>query len=206
MRDWEKLLEENKIIWRHDGNEKTPHALLQSGLHSDVFFFADELVYHPSLLKRVSERLCTLIKKQGWDKPDVVVGAPFGGAYLAVFLAAELGVDYVPVEKLECNSDDSFDRFAPERFQPKEGSKVIFVDDVSTTGSTFVGLRRSFSNLQPAGAVSIICRGRQTVDICMPFIALAYPEVSEYSPDKCPLCAMDSQALKPKLHRDKFIK
>lgn len=206
MRDWEKLLEENSIIWRYDGEAKTPHALLQSGLHSDVFFFADELVYHPLLLKQASESLCALIKKQEWDKPDVVVGAPFGGSYLAVFLAAELKVEYVPVKKLERIPGDSFDRFAPERFQPKKGSKVLFVDDVSTTGSTFIGLKRSFPHLQAIGAVSIICRGRHTADICMPFMALVYPEVFEYTPDKCPLCTSGSKALKPKLYRDKFVK
>ena len=93
-------LHEAGALWRHDGNPKTPHAILASGNHSDGYCNMAEVYSRPSLLKWIVLWWVRNLTEEGRDA-DWVVGSAMGGVIPAFALADALDARVAFSEKHE---------------------------------------------------------------------------------------------------------
>jgi|WetSurMetagenome_2_1015567.scaffolds.fasta_scaffold36362_3 orotate phosphoribosyltransferase len=191
-------------LWIHDGNPRRPHALLTSGKHSDGFFNSGLVAEEPSLLvAAVDDLLCAVVEQVDTSSVDYVVGPATGAIVLAHCLAHAL--DANPYSGRPCRStfaeklEDG--TMALKRTTLREGSEVLVVEDVITTGGS---VERTVEAVARAGgrSISVVAalvnrsglkevQGRKVV-------ALVDHPVASWSPEECPLCAQGSEAVRPK--------
>lgn len=137
--EWERILVQHKAIWRHDGEKRRPYALLTSGKISDNFVDCTRVMARPSVIKLAAEELAsklrTVIPESDLAKM-VIVGQMKGSTTLASRVAEELDSFFMYTEKVGVTNEKRM-RLDP-RFDGivDPWSQVVFVEDVTTTGST----------------------------------------------------------------------
>lgn len=201
---WIAEYERCGALWIHDGNPRRPHALLTSGKHSDGFFNSGLVTEDPLLLDEASIDLAGAVAEQAdTGSIDYVVGPAVGAIVLAHCLARVL--DSNPYNTRRCRSafteklEDG--TMTLKRTTLREGSEVLVVEDVLTTGGsverTVEAVARAGSRVASVVAVIVNRSGLEEVG-GKKIVALVDRPMSAWSPEECPLCAQGSEALRPK--------
>jgi orotate phosphoribosyltransferase len=151
------------------------HFRLASGRHSDIYVEKFRVLERPTVL----EKVCSSIVEHFKDsRPELVAGPSTGGMIVAYEVARQLGINAVYVEAVEKV------RVLRRGGHIPEGTRVLLVDDVLTTG---ISLQEVLPVIQNARAELIglgvlIDRSENTIDFgaglyaATRFEAKTYPE------------------------------
>lgn len=170
------------------------HFLLSSGLHSPRYLQCALVLQHPDVAARLCGELAhRLHNDERVAGVDLVIAPALGGVIVAHEVARALGVRALFTER-------SIHGMTLRRgFQIEPGERAIVVEDVVTTGGStreVIDTVQSHSG-NAVAAGSLIDRSGGTVELNLPFQALAVLEAPTYRPQECPLCRSGSQAIKP---------
>ncbi|MDQ4045207.1 MAG: orotate phosphoribosyltransferase [Chloroflexota bacterium] len=179
---------------RDFGALKTGHFLLASGRHSDVYLEKFDLLRNPRATGEVCAGFVEAFREMDID---VVVGPTTGGVLLAYETARQMELPAAYAERAKEGSDKREIRRGTV-FQ--EGSRVLVVDDILTTGGS---VRETLGALE-AHPVEVVAIGvlvdRSGGEVRfddVPLRALAQMKVESWEPERCPLCANGVPLEKP---------
>lgn len=197
--DWMQEFVRAGAIWLHDGFNKSPHALLTSGLHSDGYVNCTFVMQKPALVRGLLSAHDGLRPQLpgSSEKPDWVVGSAMGAITFAFAAAEQLGAQAGFTEK-------DGDGMKLARFDVHAGSNVLVVEDVISTGGstlkTIEALRRCEAvQILPYVLCLVNRSGKDSIGDFQ-IRALITPSIHTWKPDECPLCQKGSQAVRPKEH------
>jgi orotate phosphoribosyltransferase len=167
-----------------------------NGYHGNLYLNPHQLFQFPSTIWRVAQDLIEVTPSDLITGADIVAGPATGGALLAHTLAGLLDgkramtrPPYLFAPFGDVEGHPSLSPFYASRMM---GKRVLIVDDVRNTGTTF----RRCADLVTAAGGSVIGT-MQIVDRCEACISLAVPNVSlieykappNYPAASCPMCA-----------------
>ncbi|MFK7901456.1 MAG: orotate phosphoribosyltransferase [Nitratireductor sp.] len=117
-----------------------------SGLASPVYIDCRKLISYPRIRSAVSDfGVATVMRDAGFEKYDCIAGGETAGIPYAAFIAERMGLPMIYIRK----KPKGFGRNARIEGDLKEGSRVLFVEDLTTDG----GSKISFANaIRDAGA------------------------------------------------------
>ncbi|MDU1828632.1 MULTISPECIES: orotate phosphoribosyltransferase [Anaerococcus] len=168
------------------------HFLLSSGKHSDRYIQCAKLIENPAYCEEVAEIIAENLKEAGIEV-DLCVGPAMGGVIISYEVARALGVHAIFTERVD--NEMTLRR----GFQIKEGTKVIIVEDVITTGkSSFetVDVIRGYG-AEVVALTSIVNRSGKDEINGVPVISATKINVSTWDPDDLPDNLRDIPAIKP---------
>ena len=202
--------QECDAVWIHDGNLKSPHAELTSGLCSNAFFDVMRVLCYPNMNEIFAIQLTRKLRENGVEKVDWVVGSDHAAATFSYEVAKAFGARHDFVEKDP--KDPKGKRMLWKRLTIPEGSIVLNAEELITTSSTFRKVRRaveegnseSINFLSTIGAV-IHRPPELPVDYEIDgteikVVSLVEKEVWAVDPSECPLCKAGSPRYRPKTH------
>ena len=165
------------------------HFLLSSGLHSPDYVQCALALKNAA---RAAAMVAELKKRWKGPRPDLIISPALGGLLIGHEAAAAFGVNFLFTER-ENNS------MALRRgFSLEEGSKIIIVEDVFTTGRSTMEVFETVkkARAEVLGALSIVNRmgGR---NFYFPSLSLLKLDLTAYSSAACPLCAKCRPLVKP---------
>ena len=168
-------------IFRDAGAVLEGHFILTSGLRSPVFLQKARVFMYADKTERLCRALAAKIREQVKDKIDYVVGPAVGGLIPAYETSRHLKVPAIWVER-------EGGEFRLRRFEIPEGSRVVIVEDIVTTG---LSIRETIDCMRALGAevlaaACIIDRSAGKTSVGVPLIALAEYEVPAYPADRLP--------------------
>ena len=168
------------------------HFLLSSGKHSDRYIQCAKLIENPAYCEEVAKIIADNLKEDGINT-DLCVGPAMGGVIISYEVARVLGVHAIFTERVD--NEMTLRR----GFEIKEGSKVIIVEDVITTGkSSFetVDVIRSYG-ADVVALTSIVNRSGKDQINGVPVISATKIDVNTWDPDEIPEYLKDIPAIKP---------
>lgn len=168
-------------IFRETGAVLEGHFILTSGLRSPVFLQKARVFMHADKTEVLCRALAEKIRAEIAGPIDFVVGPAIGGIIPAYETSRHLGVPAVWVER-------EAGEFRLRRFEMPQGSRVVIVEDIVTTG---LSIKETISCLQKIGAdviaaACIVDRSAGKTQVGVPLVSLAQYEVPAYSPDQLP--------------------
>jgi orotate phosphoribosyltransferase len=195
--DWKQVFQEQGAIWIHDGNPRSPHALLTSGLHSDGFVNCTFVTQQPVLVQQIVSAADGLSSYLPKEKVDWVIGSAFGAITLAHSIALQ-------IQSRSGFTEKDGESMKLSRFSVSPSDRVLVVEDaISTGGSTL----KTIDGILRAGIASenvlpyIVCLVNRSgkSDLSGRNIrALLTLQINNWQPDECPLCRLGSVAVRPK--------
>ena len=167
------------------------HFIFTSGRHGSQFLQAARVLQYPELV----QRLCEAVADNASDlNIELVVGPATGGIILAYETARHLKCRGVFAEK-----DEDGSMAVKRGFAVKEGTRVLVVEDIITTGGS---VQKTVNHLRERGAdvvaVSVLIDrsgGKATFDCT--YSALAELNMQSWEPGECPLCKEDAPLIEP---------
>lgn len=166
------------------------HFLLTSGRHSNKYLQCAKLFQYPEYSEAISKILADKLKKYN---PEVVIGPAIGGIILAYEVARQLELKGLFAER------ENGVMMLRRGFEIKNGSRVIVVEDVVTTGGSVkevIDLVESMGSTVVAVG-SVIDRSNGLVEFKCPFESVLRVDVEAFDADKCPLCKQGYPIYKP---------
>jgi orotate phosphoribosyltransferase len=166
------------------------HFRYESGHHGDLWLELDALLVDA---RRAQGWVSELARRAAGCRPDIVCGPLIGGAFVAQFLAAELGVGFVHAERATSETGVRYRVAQPLRGAVR-GKRVLLADDAVNAGSalsaTLADLRDC--GAEPVGFASLLALGdaaaRMSRQHAAPFLALASIARELWRAEDCPLC------------------
>lgn len=179
-------------VFRESGAILEGHFILTSGLHSPVFLQKARVFMHADKTEKLCKGLAEKIKASDLGQIDYVVGPAIGGLIPSYETSRHLKVPSVWVERENGT-------FRLRRFDVAQGSRVVIVEDIVTTG---LSIRETIDCLKNIGievvaAACIVDRSAGKADVGTKLISLAQYEVPTYSPDNLPPALASLPAVKP---------
>lgn len=171
------------------------HFLLRSGLHSNRFFQAAQLLQNTTAAAKVCEELAERCRHLG---AVTVISPAIGGIIVGQEVGRSLGVRAIFAEK-ELDEAGNVNLILRRGFKIAQGEKVLVAEDVVTKGGRVqqtIDLVRSLGG-EVVGVAVITDRSKGQVDFGVPFISLLKLDLPTYDPAECPMCAAGSKAEKP---------
>lgn len=168
------------------------HFLLSSGKHSDGYIQCAKLIQYPEYCKEVSEIIAEKLKEANIDV-DLCVGPAMGGVIISYEVAKALGTNAIFTERVD--NEMTLRR----GFEITEGTRVIIVEDVITTGkSSFetVDVIRSYG-AEVVALASIVNRSNKDEINGLPIISASKIDVNTYDADDLPDHLKNTEAVKP---------
>lgn len=159
------------------------HFKLSSGKHSDIYYEKFNILKKPRLCEKVCIEMAKLFES---DNVELVVGPTTGGIIIAYEVAKYLGVDSIYAEAAGGGKGRIFKR----GFHIEEGTRVLIVDDVLTTGTSVfevINLVNQYDG-RIIGIGEFLDRSNGKVKFDYPFKPLATVSADDWEPDECPLC------------------
>ncbi len=161
------------------------HFKLSSGKHSDIYYEKFNILRKPRLCEQVCIEMAKMFEN---DNVELVVGPTTGGVIIAFEVAKYLGVDAIYAE----GADDGKSRVFKRGFYIDEGTRVLIVDDVMTTGRAIfevIDLVNQY-NAKIVGIGEFLDRSGGAVKFDYSFKALATVDASKrtWEVEDCPLC------------------
>lgn len=168
------------------------HFRYESGHHGDLWLDLDALFVDA---RRMRGWASALAGRAAVCRPDVVCGPLTGGAFIAQFLAAELGVGFVFAERLAGTDGTVRYRVPPSLRPAMQGRRVLLADDAVNAGSALLATLTDLRDCgaEPAGFASLLTLGTAASEIAgrnaVPSFTLVSLERGMWLPENCPLCA-----------------
>ncbi|MBA3414541.1 MAG: orotate phosphoribosyltransferase [Chloroflexia bacterium] len=178
---------------REIGALKDGHYLLASGRHSGHYVEKFDLLRRPGA---TSEACLEIARRFEGDGIDVVVGPTTGGVLIAFETARLLGVEAGYAER---SAEGDPGRVFRRGTRFGEGSRVLVVDDILTTGGS---IRETLAALEillveVVGVAVLVDRSGGKVGFGIRLEALARLDIPTWEPAGCPLCAGGTPLVKP---------
>jgi orotate phosphoribosyltransferase len=178
-------------IFKKSGAILEGHFLLNSGLHSPVYWEKFQVLQYPDY----TEQLCHLISNHfAKQEIQVVVGPTTGGIILAYEVARQLGIRGIFAEK-----ENTHRRIFKRSFGINPGERALIVDDVITTGKS---IREVLALVNERGGIIIgigvmVDRSEHKQEFGVPLFSCLRSITPTYKPQDCPLCAAAIPLTKP---------
>ena len=178
-------MDEREIIRRFEQTRalQTGHFLLRSGLHSDHYFQAAQVLQHTL----IAAELCAAMAEPWKDAGiETVISPAIGGIIVGQEVGRALGVRAIFAEK-----DEQSNLILRRGFSLAKGERVLVAEDVVTKGGRVqqtLDLVRS-CGATPVGVTVMVDRSDGTVDFGLPFKSLLKLSLQTFQPETCPLCA-----------------
>ncbi|MBN2186634.1 MAG: orotate phosphoribosyltransferase [Dehalococcoidia bacterium] len=177
-------------MFKASGAIKEGHFLLNSGLHSPVYWEKFRILQYPHYTSRLCQIIVEHFKGQ---KVDLVAGPATGGIILAFETARQMGVRSIFAERVRDV------RIFRRDFEIAPGEHVLIVDDILTTGGS---IRETIDAVDSLGGLVIgigvlINRSPKEIDLGVPLFSCLNISTTVYLPEECPLCAANIPLLKP---------
>jgi len=176
-------------LYRRAGALRTGHFVLSSGRHSDTYLQSALVLQWP----RVAEALGRALAEPFQGLVDAVVGPALGGVVIGHETARALHARMVFTERVRGAAA------LRRSFQVAPGERVLVTEDVVTTGGSALEV---CDLLEAAGAevvalATIIDRLPGSVQLPVPFTALARVAAGAWEAAECPSCLAGSTAESP---------
>lgn len=157
------------------------HFLLSSGKHSNRYIQCAKLIEHPEYCEEVAQIIAGKLKEKNL-LPDLCLGPAMGGVIISYEVARALSTPAIFTERVD--NVMSLRR----GFEIEEGSKVIIVEDVITTGKSSF---ESVKIVEEAGAevialTSIVNRSGKDEINGLPVISATTLDIETWDPDDLP--------------------
>lgn len=179
-------------VFREAGAILEGHFILTSGRRSPVFLQKARVFMHADKTEKLCKALAEKIKAADLGPIDYVVGPAIGGLIPSYETSRHLGVPSIWVEREN-------GVFKLRRFELPEGSRVVIMEDIVTTG---LSIRETIETLRDlkaevVAAACIVDRSAGKADVGTKLIALAEYEVPSYDKDNLPPELAALPAVKP---------
>jgi orotate phosphoribosyltransferase len=168
------------------------HFRYESGHHGDLWLDLDGLFVDA---RRAWAWAFALAGRAAACAPDFVCGPLTGGAFVAQWVAAELGAGFVYAER-SMDAEGVARYRVPDTLRDRlRGARVLLVDDAVNAGSALLGTLDDLRacGAEPAGFGSLLALGDAAARIGgrldLPFHTLVSLEREMWSAAECPLCA-----------------
>ncbi len=169
------------------------HFLLSSGLHSSVYLQCAKVLADPNRAAILCKALADLVRAEIKSDIDLVVSPAMGGVVVGYEMARQLGVNGIFTERVD-------GEFTLRRgFEIPEGSKILMVEDVVTTGLSSrecIDCIKAYGG-DVVGAASLVNRSGGKADVGVPLVSLLHLDVPAYSEDQLPDDLKKIPAVKP---------
>lgn len=184
----EQILE----VFKQTGGVLKGHFRLTSGRHSDTYMQCAKLFVEPKQSKFLCKELAEKVKKAGLDV-QLVTSPAVGGIIMGYEMACQLDVPNVFFER------ENGEMTLRRGFQIEEGTNVLVVEDVVTTGGSVKEVIKKVGELggNVVGVASIVDRSNGKVDFGVDYVNLLSMEVVSYEESECPLCKQGLPIVKP---------
>ncbi|HEU4456204.1 MAG TPA: phosphoribosyltransferase family protein [Longimicrobium sp.] len=174
------------------------HFRYESGHHGDLWLDLDGLFVDA---RRARAWSSALAERAAACAPDFVCGPLTGGAFVAQWMAAEMGAGFVFAER-SMDADGVARYRVPDTLRARlRGARVLLVDDAVNAGSALLGTLDDLRacGAEPAGFGSLLAMGDAAARIGglhrVPFFTLASLGREMWIPAECPLCAAGTPLL-----------
>ena len=169
----------------------TGHFQLRSGLHSDRYFQAAQVLQQTV----IAATLCAAMA-DGWRDAGVetVISPAIGGIIVGQEIGRSLGVKAIFAEK-----DEQSNLLLRRGFSLRAGERVLVAEDVITKGGRVqqaIDLVRQFGAV-PVGVATMVDRSDGSVDFGIPMKSLIRLTLATYEPTACPMCQQGLPIDKP---------
>ncbi len=167
------------------------HFRYESGHHGDLWLNLDALLADA---RRTQRWAAALAARAAACRPDVVCGPLTGGAFVAQFMAAEIGIEFVFAERHLDASGTARYGIPAGRRAALSGRRVLLVDDAVNAGSALLATAADLAACDAAvvGFASLIALGDAAPHLSaqcgVPFFTLASLERRMWRSQDCPLC------------------
>ncbi|MEZ5366094.1 MAG: phosphoribosyltransferase family protein [Bryobacterales bacterium] len=176
--------------------ERVGHFALESGHHSRLWLDLELLCRRPEDVRSLAEELAKRIEPY---RPDAVCGPLVEGAFVGLYVAEALDVDFVYAQRAAAPSaSDMFSvsyQLPPAQRQLVEGRRVAVVNDVINAGSAVRATLSDLANYsaQPVVVACLLALGDAAHALAAgagaPLEALETATNEIWTPGRCPLCA-----------------
>lgn len=179
-------------IFEETGGILKGHFKLTSGRHSDTYMQCAKLFVDTNKSKLVCKELADKIRANG-IKVDYVVSPAVGGIIMGYEMASQLNVPNVFFERQDGQMT------LRRGFRIPEGSNVLVVEDVVTTGGSVKEVIEEVKKVgsTPIAVASIVDRSNGKVSFGIDFVNLISMDVVSYDESECPLCKQGLVVVKP---------
>jgi orotate phosphoribosyltransferase len=169
------------------------HFVLSSGRHSAYYLQCARVLMDPERAGRLALALAQKLPRDLRGQVQKVVSPAMGGVIIGHEMGRALGVEAIFVER----PTGTFE--LRRGFTIEEGEKVLMVEDVVTTG---LSSREAMRTVAEAGgeviaAAALVDRTAGTLDLGVPFHALATINFPTYADDELPPELAAKPAVKP---------
>jgi orotate phosphoribosyltransferase len=166
------------------------HFLLTSGRHSSEYLQCARVFQFPWHAQELTQVLAGFFK----DQPiDMAIGPAIGGITLSYEMGRCLGTKTIFAER------ENGDMTLRRGFEIPQGSKVLVVEDVITTGGSVKEVMElvRFYGGEIVGVGAVVDRSCGSVDFGVKFCSVIAMEVKSYEPEDCPICQTGLPLIKP---------
>ncbi len=183
------------------------HFRYESGHHGDLWLNLDSLFVDARQMRRW---VSALGESVAVCRSEYVCGPLTGGAFVAQWLAAEIGAGFIFAERFVLPTGAVQYRLPESLRGLLPGKRVLLVDDVINAGSAVLS---TLADLQAGGAelvglASLLTLGQAASQIApqysVPFFALASLERGLWLPKECPLCRSGAPLVDPLAQSQQF--
>ena len=167
-----------------------------NGFHGKLYLNPHKLLQWPSTVWRVAQDLIDVMPADFVEQAQVIAGPATGGAILAHTVAGLLAgrrpMTHPPYLFAPFGDQEGEPTLSPFYAKSMHGRRVLIVDDVRNTGTTF---KRCADLVVQAGGtvigtVQIVDRCEACVSLAVPNVALVeYVAPPNYPAASCPMCA-----------------
>ncbi len=168
------------------------HFILSSGLHSSKYVQCAQLMSKPNYALKICESLANKIKNE-LDDFDLILSPAMGGIIVGYEIGRLLKKQAIFAERI--NGEFKLRR----DFEIKEGSNVLIVEDVITTGKSSVECSQLITSNKAniAGYACIIDRSNGKSQIKQKIVSQVELNIPTYSKDNLPKELLSIEAIKP---------
>jgi orotate phosphoribosyltransferase len=177
-------------LFRESGALLDGHFRLSSGLHSSHYLQCALVLQNPIHAEQLGRALARELAELG---ATVVLSPALGGLIIGHEVARALTVRAIFAERQDGQM------ILRRGFSLAPTDRVLVIEDVVTTGGS---TRETMAVAERAGAAvvgagAIIDRSGGAAAIEVPFVSLETLNVSNFQPDRCPLCTAGVPIVKP---------
>lgn len=167
------------------------HFLLRSGLHSNRFFQAAQLLQYTDVAAELCQELAERCRSLGAQS---VISPAIGGIVVGQEVGRSLGVRAIFAEK-----DAESNLLLRRGFKIGKGEKFLVAEDVVTKGGRVqqtIDLVRAYGG-EVVGVGVLVDRSKGEAKFGVPMVSLMKLDLPTFDPADCPMCKAGSKAEKP---------